>query len=412
MKRRRVLSGALALWGGACLCGGAALGSVPQRVLRPVARPQVAGFEPWLAEVRARAVAQGLPSGLVSRALAGLQPDPRVIARDRSQSEFTRTLWAYLDTAVSAARVRNGRAALARYDPQLRRIEARFGVDPAIVTAIWGLESAYGAVRGDMAVLRSLATLGFDRRRGAFFEAQLIAALTILARGDTTADRLRGSWAGAMGHTQFMPTSYLEHAVDWQGDGRRDIWGDDPLDALASTAAYLRAHGWQRGVPWGQEVRLPKGFDHAQADRRITKAPRAWASMGLRAASGGALAEMGAASVLLPAGHRGAAFLISENFAALESYNTADSYVIAVGHLADRLRGAGPLVGGWPYEDRALTFAERQELQRRLTARGHDTQGVDGLVGPLTVDAIRSYQQGQGLVPDGYASPALLERLR
>ena len=215
-----------------------------------------------------------------------------------------------------------------------------------------------------------------------------------------------------MGHTQFIPTSYLAYAVDFTGDGKRDIWSDDPADALASTASYLANFGWISGQPWGVEVRLPNGFDYTQANRRIQRLPSEWARMGVTGLNGRVVRDYGDASVLLPAGAQGAAFLIFHNFSVIERYNTADAYVIGVGHLSDRIAGGGAIQASWPRGDRALVFGERQELQRRLTAAGHSTQGIDGRIGPLTIDAIRSYQRSQGLVPDGYASLSLLMRLR
>ncbi len=383
-----------------------------QGLRAPLPAPDDAGLRTWISGFRDRALAEGIRPGILDAAFADVRYDPEVIRRDRNQSEFTKTIWAYLETAVSESRIRNGRAALAEHAAAFDAVERAHGVEKEVVAAIWGLESAYGAVRGDDPVIGSLATLAYDGRRGPFFEAQLIAALRILQAGDTTADRMTGSWAGAMGHTQFMPTSFLEHAVDGTGDGRRDIWGDDPTDALASTAAYLAGFGWTPGQPWGVEVALPPGFDYAQADRAVTRAPSEWAALGVRDMDGAAVADHGAASVLLPAGARGAAFMIFDNFAVIERYNSADAYVIGVGHLADRLAGGDAIRGDWPESDRALTFAERQEMQRLLTSAGFDTKGVDGRVGPLTIAAIREYQDRAGLVPDGYASLTLLERLR
>jgi lytic murein transglycosylase len=392
------------------------------RSIRPVARgaaPLVVaqatsdtGFDAWVTGFRPRALAQGIPPDVFDRAFAGVRYDADVIKRDRNQSEFTKTLWDYLDTAVSETRIANGRAAMRRQADVLSQVEARYGVDRHIVAAIWGLESAFGSFRGSNDVIGSLATLAFDARRSAFFEEQLLAALQILAAGDVSARGMTGSWAGAMGHTQFMPTSYLDYAVDQTGDGKRDIWGDDPADALASTAHYLAKFGWVTGQPWGVEVRLPAGFDYALANRKILKRPGGWAQLGVTGLDGRAVPDHGAASILLPAGAKGAAFMIFGNFEVLERYNTADAYVIGVGHLADRLRGGGPIQASWPRGDRALSYDERIELQERLTARGFDTKKIDGKIGPLTIDAVRSYQRSAGLVPDGYASLRLLERLR
>jgi hypothetical protein len=223
---------------------------------------------------------------------------------------------------------------------------------------------------------------------------------------------MTGSWAGAMGHTQFIPTSYLTYAVDFDGDGKRNIWGEDPADALASTAAYLKRFGWVAGQPWGVEVTLPEGFDYASARRSTTRLPSEWAQLGVAAADGTSIPDHGPASVLLPAGSKGAAFLVFDNFAVIERYNTADAYVIGVGHLADRIAGGAPIRAGWPRGDRALTLDERMELQRRLTEKGFDTKGIDGKIGPLTIQAVRDYQRARGQVPDGYASLAILQQLR
>jgi membrane-bound lytic murein transglycosylase B len=369
-------------------------------------------FDRWIAGFRERAMAQGIRRDVLDAAFAGIRSNADVIDRDRNQSEFTRQIWDYLDSAVSEARVANGRAALERHAALLARIEDRYGVEAEVVTAIWGLESAYGTFRGSTPIIGALATLAHDGRRGAFFEAELLAALRILQSGDVSPRSMTGSWAGAMGHTQFMPTSYLAHAQDFDGDGRRDIWGDDPTDALASAAAYLAHFGWTKGQPWGVEVRLPQGFDYAQTGERTKKAPADWAAMGVRDMDGRPVPDHGRASILLPAGARGAAFMIFDNFHVIERYNPADAYVIAVGHLADRIRGAAPIRAPWPREDRNLRFVEKQEMQERLTQAGFDTQGVDGIVGPNTIAAIREFQRTKGLTPDGYASYDILQKLR
>lgn len=384
---------------------------------RPAATPVLqtasdAGFDRWLRDFSGRARAQGIRTSTLDAAFRGIAYDPDVIRRDRNQSEFTKTLWQYLDSAVSDSRISNGKKALQENTRVLDAIEARYGVEKEVVVAIWGLESAYGSFRGSNDVIQSLATLAYDGRRGAFFEEQLIAALRILQNGDTSPRNMTGSWAGAMGHTQFIPTSYLAYAVDFDGDGRRDIWADNAVDALASTAAYLQKSGWNKGQPWGVEVKLPRGFDYAEASRSIKRSPAAWAQMGVGDMSGRAVPNHGQASILVPAGAQGAAFMIFDNFKAIERYNAADAYVIGVGHLSDRIKGGPAIRSSWPTDDRALTFAERKEMQQRLTRAGFNTQGVDGRIGPNTIDAVRRYQRAQGLTPDGYASLGLLQRLR
>jgi lytic murein transglycosylase len=373
--------------------------------------PSAAGFPVWVSAFRDRARAAGITEATLDAALPGLTFLPDVVEKDRNQAEFTRTIWDYLDRAVSEDRVTLGRRALADHRALLDRIAARYGVTPEVVVAIWGLETNYGGFRGDTPTLSALASLAYDGRRSAFFEGQLLAALQIVQAGEVTVDRMRGSWAGAMGHTQFMPTSFQTLAVDFTGDGRRDIWGDDPADALASTAAYLARNGWIAGQPWGMEVRLPEGFDYALSGEQVTKPVADWQALGLRRADGGDLTGQGPASVILPAGKDGAAFLRLANFAAIESYNPADAYVIAVGHLADRIAGGRPIAAAWPRADRALTGDERRDLQARLTAAGFDTGGVDGKIGPKTLAAVRAFQTSRGMVPDGYASPALLALL-
>lgn len=394
--------------------------------LRPDPRPTLAvnvvptsavvsrhdGFSRWRAKFRKRAIAQGIRPQIFDKAFANVRYNAEIVAKDRNQSEFTKQIWDYLGTAVSAERVANGRAALTSHARVLRRIEARYGVDAEIVTAIWGLESAYGSFKGKTSTVEALASLAFDPRRSRFFEEQLIGALRILQSGDVSAANMVGSWAGAMGHTQFMPVSYLAHAQDFDKDGKRDIWGRDPADALASTAAYLSANGWVTGQPWGMEVILPKGFDYRQSTERVKKPTSFWVRMGIRSVSGRDIPKYRHTSILLPAGHRGPAFIIFENFHVLETYNTADAYVIGVGHLADRIAGRAAIKASWPRNDRALSFREKQEMQRRLLAKGFDPEGVDGIIGPRTIAAVQDYQQSIGVVPDGYVSARVLNSLR
>lgn len=374
-----------------------------------LAGAQAAGFANWVAGFRPRARAAGISNQTFDAAFAGVQYLPDSIRRDRNQAEFVKPLGEYMATAASDNRVQNGRAMLRQYSNLLSRIEATYGVPPHIVTAVWGMESNYGQRRGDVPLISTLATLAYDGRRGRFFEQQLIAALGILQRGDVAPRNMTGSWAGAMGHTQFIPTSYQAYAVDFTGDGRRDIWADDPSDALASTAAYLRRFRWRQGQPWGVEVLLPRGFDFGQTSRR---SPAAWGQLGVRGVDGRVVPNYGDASLIVPTGAGGPAFLIFSNYTVISRYNNAQAYIIGVGHLGDRIRGMGPLRTGWPANGRGLVRAERVELQQRLTAAGFSTGGVDGKIGPNSRAAIRAYQRSQGLPADGYASVQLLERLR
>ena len=412
MATRRGFTLGLAAFGLAgCIGGGGggvgATRAAVEPAMRAVPNP---GWDAWVSGFRSRAEARGISRATLDTAFRGAGFLPGVIERDRNQTEFTRTLEDYLAIATSDERLSMGRAALARHRGLLSEIESRYGVAPQVVTAFWGLESFYGTRRGDVPVISALSTLAYDGRRGAFFEEQLTAALRILQNGDTTADRMTGSWAGAMGHTQFIPTSYLSLAVDFRGDGRRDIWGDDPTDALASTANYLNRSGWQRGQPWGLEVRLPAGFA-GPTGRGAQQGVAAWSRAGLRSADGGPLPDHGPGSVLVPQ-RGGPAFLVFRNFGVILRYNNAESYAIGIGHLSDRLAGGGPIRSTFPPDAAGLSRADRQELQRLLTRAGFDTEGADGVIGARTRAAIEGYERAQGLPVTGEPSQALLARLR
>ncbi|WP_370214089.1 lytic murein transglycosylase [Roseovarius sp.] len=370
------------------------------------------GFANWINGFRSRARAQGISNRTFDAAFRGVQYDPSVVKKDRNQSEFKKEIWEYLDFAVSTSRVRNGTKVLRQYRNTFDRIEAHFGVEKEVVAAIWGMESAYGERRGREPLIQSIATLAYDGRRGKFFEQQLIAALKIIQSGDVAPNRMTGSWAGAMGHTQFIPTSYLAYAVDFTGDGKRDIWSDDPTDALASTAAYLKRFGWKKGQPWGVEGRLPRGFNAGRASRKLTQSPAAWANEGVVGIDGRAVPNYGNASILLPAGTQGAAFMIFHNFSVIEKYNRADAYVIGVGHLSDRLRGGPPIQASWPRGYSATSEAEKKEIQALLQRKGYKITKVDGNVGPETSAAIRAYQRARGISANGAPSKELLQDLR
>ncbi|NTT87862.1 lytic murein transglycosylase [Tabrizicola sp. SY72] len=405
--RRAVLGGmGLALLS-ACVGGGGGA-SAPAQSWRAVPNP---GFDAWVAAFRDRAAGRGIAPGVLDQAFRHAGFLPGVVERDRNQTEFTRTVEDYLSIAASDERVSLGRQMMGRYGSVLAAVEGHYGVDRHIVAAVWGLESFFGTRRGDVPVISALATLAYDGRRGEFFESQLVAALKILQAGDIAPDRMLGSWAGAMGHTQFIPTSYLAYAVDFTGDGRRDIWSDDPSDALASTAAYLSRSGWVRGEPWLIEVLLPAGFNMGLAGRGKGRSTADWAAMGVRAAAGGSLPG-GTASVLAPAGAGGPGFMVFRNFNVILRYNNAENYALGVGHLADRLAGGGALRGSFPPDATGMSKADRQELQRRLTAAGYDTGGTDGVIGAKTRAAIEAFQRARGLAVTGEPSLALLALLR
>ena len=370
-----------------------------------------AGYDDWVTGFRSRALEKGISTQTYDTDFHSAGFLPGVIERDRNQTEFTRSIEDYLAIAASDERVSLGRSMMQKYGGLLREIEVRYGVEPQIVAAIWGLESFYGTRRGNVPVISALSTLAYEGRRGAFFEQQLVAALKILQNGDVTAQGMTGSWAGAMGHTQFIPTSYLGFAVDFRGDGRRDIWSDDPTDALASTAAYLRKSGWVQGQPWGVEVVLPAGFNTAQAGRGTSRSADDWAAQGVRDVNGRPVPNHGAGSILLPAGANGPAFMVFRNFTVITRYNNAERYVIGVGHLSDRLLGGGKVRGSFPPDASGMTIADRQKLQQRLTAAGYDTGGSDGVIGGKTKAAIEAFQRARGLPVTGQPTLALLAML-
>lgn len=410
ISRRMMVLGLGATWLAGCVGGGGrgpVAGATADAAPRAVANP---AFDAWVAAYRARAAARGIPANVISEAMgmAGYLPD--VIEKDRNQTEFTRTLEDYLAIAAKPERVAMGQDKLRQYGSVLARIEARYGVEPHVVAAVWGLESFFGTRRGVVPVVSALATLAYDGRRGEFFESQLTAALKIIANGDVSARAMTGSWAGAMGHTQFIPTSYLAFAVDFTGDGKRDIWSDDPTDSLASTAAYLQKSGWQRGLPWGAEVRLPAGFDPGHLGRGKGKSAAEWSALGVTAVSGGPVPAGG--SIIAPKGVGGPAFLLTQNFNVILRYNNAENYAIGVGHLSDRLLGRPGVQADWGPDKTGLTMADRQALQQALTRAGYDTGGTDGVMGAKTKAAIAAYQQAAGLPVTGEPSLELLRRLR
>ncbi|MCL4766485.1 MAG: lytic murein transglycosylase [Hyphomicrobiaceae bacterium] len=372
-----------------------------------------AGLESFLNEVRGEALAAGVSAATFERATRGLEPDPQVLALGSAQPEFVKPVWDYMAGLVSEARIAAGRERVAQYGQTLAAVERAYGVDRHVVLAIWGVESNFGTAAGERSVIRSLATLAAgDARRPRFWRAELIAALRILEQGDVAPERMTGSWAGAMGHTQFMPTTYRARAVDFDRDGRRDIWGSIS-DSLASTANYLKASGWRTGDPWGFEVILPDGFDHALSGPGRSQPASAWRRLGVVRPGGVAVRETASPlQLLLPAGAQGPAFLVTGNFRAILRYNPAVAYALAVGHLADRIAGGEPVMASWPVSDRPLARAEREELQSRLRQHGLDTGLPDGIIGNQSRAAIRAFQRIRGLPEDGYPSQRLLDVLR
>ena len=381
-----------------------------QPLVKPPAQPEIS-FAEWRNQFRSEALAEGISAKTFDQAFAGITPDPTVLSADSSQPEFTRPVWEYLESATSASRVRNGQAKLEQEQNSLASIQQQYGVEAVYLVAVWGMESSYGQYMGNQSVIRSLATLAYAGRRQQFARTQLIAALGILQHGDIAAQNMRGSWAGAMGQTQFIPTTYDSHAVDFDGDGRRDIWNSSD-DALASAAHYLQASGWQRGQPWGFEVQLSKDFDYAQADPEARRSVREWQALGVQPGFQGAQLADQPAALILPAGHRGPAFLVLNNFRAILKYNNSTSYALAVGLLGDRLLGKGEIRATWPMDEKPLSRSQRIELQDALSARGFDTGPADGIIGANTRKAVRAYQQTQGWPADGFPTLHLLKSLQ
>lgn len=389
----------------------ATLSSAPNNALLA---PQQS-FTDWRAGLRMEALSQGITPLLFEQAFAGLTPDPQVIAADQSQPEFSRPVWEYLDSAVSSWRVARGKALLAEHAKTLKAIEAQYQVEPSILVAVWGMESSFGQQIGSKSVIRSLATLAYEGRRNAFWREQLLAALHILQEGDTSINGMIGSWAGAMGQTQFMPTTYRQYAVDFDGDGRRDIWKSS-ADALASAANYLNLSGWQHGQPWGFEVQLPaQNFDYQLADGAQRKTLKEWRALGVSLRNDEKTSrhlDQQSATLFLPSGHQGPAYLFMDNFRSILKYNNSTSYALAIGLLSNTLEGDYRTPAAWPKHDRMLSRQERVELQTLLNQLGFSSGNADGIIGVNSRQAVRSFQQMQGLPADGYPNEALLESVR
>jgi lytic murein transglycosylase len=368
-------------------------------------------FESCLAGIRSEAAGKGVSGATFDRVMAGVTPDPKVIESLQFQPEFRTPIWDYLATLVDEQKVTEGRAMMQRHAQALASAEQRYGVDRFTIAAVWGVESDYGKVTGRWGLPQALSTLACTApRRRDYFRGELLATLQIVQRGDLPPEKLRGSWAGAFGQTQFMPSTYLRLAVDGDGDGRRNLVDSVP-DALHSTANFLAKAGWRTGESWGYEVRLPAGYS-GPSGRRDKQPVSSWAARGIRTFDGGALTGSGSAGLLLPAGAKGPAFLVFRNYDAAFSYNGADSYALAISLLTDRLRGRPGVRGAWPTDDRGLSRVERRELQEHLLRRGYQIGEADGAIGAVTRKAIAEYQARIGLAQDGRAGGRVLDALR
>jgi lytic murein transglycosylase len=363
-------------------------------------------FAGFLQELWPDANAQGITRQTFDTAFDGILPDPRVLAATKRQPEYGKPFGAYVNSMVSKNRIGAGQRKLAQWAETLRAVETKFGVDAAIIVSIWGIESSFGEARDRWDVIRSLATLAEARFQHPYFRGELLNALKILQQGHVGRRELLGSWAGAMGQTQFMPSSFFSYAVDFNGDGRRDIWTNVP-DVLGSIANYLQKSGWQTGLPWGFEVVVPRGYDFASSRGSFG----AWTARGFKRVDGAALPSQGEAILFFPSGSAGPAFLVTSNFVVIKRFNNSDAYALAVAHLADRMRGRPAIRALWPADDFQPSRDERIALQRKLAQLGYEMRNFTGHFDFNLRDAVRDLQRKYGMVPDGYPSRALLQRI-
>jgi membrane-bound lytic murein transglycosylase B len=395
------------LTGGTLLALSGAFGS-----LRHARAAADADFDAWLAELRAEAAAKGISDKTLDAALTGLEPIQKVIDLDRNQPEFTQTFWRYMEPRITDVRIADGQVRLAANQKVLDRVEGDHGVPAESLMAFWGLETNYGTYMGDYEVIAALATLAWDERRSAFFRTELLNALTIVDQGHITAAGMIGSWAGAMGHFQFLPSTFLNNALDYDGDGKKDIW-TDTSDAFASAAHFLENSGWVPGLPWGYEVVMPADFPWEQSGADNRQPVARWQALGVRRPDGGDLTlQDKSGAILLPAGWQGPAFVVLQNFYTILRWNNSHLYAISVGHLSDRIAGKGPFKAARPVEEERLSREEIKTMQEYLNQLGFDTGTPDGKVGPKTRAALRAFQAKNGFPADAFPTRAIIEAMR
>ncbi len=401
LSRRSLLQGATAV----ALAGATApLMSLPVRA--------DADFDKWLQELRNEAAGKGISQKTLDSALKNVAPIEKIIELDRNQPEFTQTFWRYMEPRISDARIAQGQVKLNENKKVLAEVESREGVPAEALMAFWGLETNYGGYMGDFSVVAALATLAYDERRAAFFRTELLNALTIIDQGHIWPEAMVGSWAGAMGHFQFLPSTFLNNALDYDKDGRKDIW-NNTSDAFLSAAHFLKNSGWVPGVPWGYEVTMPKDFPWEEAGADNRQPVSRWQGLGVRRADGGALTQQERrGAVLLPAGWQGPAFVVLDNFYTTLRWNNSHLYAISVGHLTDRISGRGPFKARPPAEEERLSREEIKTMQTYLNALGYDSGTPDGKIGPMTRTALKAFQKANGFPADAYPTRAIIEALR
>ncbi|WP_151811988.1 lytic murein transglycosylase [Acinetobacter bereziniae] len=398
------------------IINGQAVSSSPVTITQDTTHTPNSNFQSCIANLRSQAVSSGVSGSTYDRYTQNLTPDYSVISKLDYQPEFSTPIWDYLSGLVDEERVEKGRQMLSQHRDVLNRVASAYGVPAETVVAVWGVESNFGDISGKYPLLQALGTLSCEGRRQSYFRGEFFATMRILQRGDLREDQLKGSWAGAFGHTQFMPSTYEELAVDFDGDGRRDLVSSTS-DALASTANFLKKRGWQTGMPWGFEVKIPAGASVSGESRRNKKSLSSWVNRGFTRVDGtpiiqGNLSEGAQAGLMMPAGANGPAFLVFKNFDAIYSYNAAESYALAIAHLSDRLQGKGGFQTAWPTEDAGTSRAERREIQNYLLKKGYAIGDADGLIGDKTRQAIQQEQVKLGLSPTGRAGQQILKAFR